>query len=500
MGWINKMSDNIKKSLRSWLQIQPGSPLNVHIQEFADFELSAIKNQIWYRGDGNELEQLYGQEPEYADKYKFWASRCSPGQEIRKIHTGFPALIVRTLCSVVLPDMNDFKFKSPAQQELWEDMAKENDFGHALQEMLADVLVVGDGAWKVSIDTELSPYPILEWYPGDRVEFVRRRGHIREIIFKTPYQVAKQQYVLHEHYGYGYIKNHLYKGESEIDVNALDATKGITDFAFDSSVILAVSVKIYNNAKYAGRGASIFDGKLDSFDALDEAWSQWMDAVRRARAKTYVDISMVPRNEQTGSPLKLNPFDNSFFALQGGMSESDNRDPINVVQPTIPHEGYTATYITALDLCLQGIISPSTLGIDTKKLDNAEAQREKEKTTLYTRNAIVETFQSFLPDVVGAAINAYHILYGQPLEDVQVDVPFGEYANPSFESQVETVGKGRTQGIMSVEACVEELYGDTRDAKWKQEEVERLKAEQGITELEEPALSTTLGGFVVDEF
>ena len=60
--------------------------------------------------------------------------------------------------------------------------------------------------------------------------------------------------------------------------------------------------------------------------------------------------------------------------------------------------------MTALDLCLQGIISPSTLGIDVKKLDNAEAQREKEKATLYTRNAIVEALQEELPEVISFCI------------------------------------------------------------------------------------------------
>ena len=43
---------------------------------------------------------------------------------------------------------------------------------------------------------------------------------------------------------------------------------------------------------------------------------------------------------------------------------------------------------------------------------------------------------------------------------------------------------------MSIEASVEELYGDTRDEAWKAKEVTRLKAEQGIVELEEPKLNT----------
>ena len=73
--------------------------------------------------------------------------------------------------------------------------------------------------------------------------------------------------------------------------------------------------------------------------------------------------------------------------------DEKGENKVQTDQPVIPHDSYLASYVTALDLCLQGIISPSTLGIDTKKLDNAEAQREKEKTTLYTRNAIVEALQ-----------------------------------------------------------------------------------------------------------
>ncbi len=51
------------------------------------------------------------------------------------------------------------------------------------------------------------------------------------------------------------------------------------------------------------------------------------------------------------------------------------------------------------------------------------------------------------------------------------------------------MGKGKTQGIMSIEACVEELYGDSKEDTWKQEEIARLKAEQGIAEVEEPAVN-----------
>lgn len=318
------------------------------------------------------------------------------------------------------------------------------------------------------------------------------------MIFKTPIVAQGKQYVLNERYGHGYILNELYLNEKLVDMSILEEAKNLRDYTFDKSTILAVPIRVYESAKYEGRGGSIFDGKLDSFDAFDEVWSQWMDALRAGRAKTYIPDCLVPKDPETGMTLRPNPFDCRYFAGDNNMDEkAENK--VQTDQPTIPHDSYLASYVTALDLCLQGIISPSTLGIDTKKLDNAEAQREKEKTTLYTRNAIVEALQETLPELVSATINAYNILLHKPIEEVKVDIPFGEYANPSFESQVETMAKARPGvALMSVEAQVEELYGDSRDDEWKQEEIARLKAEQGIAEIEEPGVNMTAGSFSVN--
>lgn len=186
MKWMDKLNENIKKTVRSWLNVLPANPYNFQINEILDFEGHAIRNRIWYRGDGNELEQFYQQNQEYADRHKFWASRCTPGMDMRKIHTGLPGLTVRTLSAVVLPDMDEFEFESPAQESLWKEIEKENKFRKKMESALKEALFIGDGAFKAVIDTSISDYPILEWYPGDRVEFVYQRDRIREIVFKTP--------------------------------------------------------------------------------------------------------------------------------------------------------------------------------------------------------------------------------------------------------------------------------------------------------------------------
>ena len=101
--------------------------------------------------------------------------------------------------------------------------------------------------------------------------------------------------------------------------------------------------------------------------------------------------------------------------------------------------------------------------------------------------------QEALPELVSAAINAYYLLLKQPVQEIKVAVPFGEYANPSFESQVETLTKARPGApLLSIEAQVEELYGDSKDEEWKKKEIERLKAEQGMLEMEEPAVGQEL--------
>lgn len=498
MRWLSTLNENIKRGVRNWLNVRTGSPSSIVIDVVLDFEANAIRNSIWYRGDSNELEQMYQQNPEYADKHKFWASKCTPGMEMRKIHTGLPGLIVRILSAIVLADMNDFDFgdKNDQQKQLWEKIAQSNKFSKKIEKALKEVLYIGDGAFKITIDTKISEYPILEWYSGERIEIVRRRDRVQEIIFKTPYEDHGKQYVLNERYGYGYIINELYLRDKPVSLSAIDATSGISDYKFDESVILAVPLQVYESVKYKGRGGSVFDGKLDSFDAFDEAWSQWMDALRAGRAHTYIPEAYIPKDPNTGQIMKPNPFDNRFIAGDNNMGEG-GENKIDTVQPAIPHESYLASYCTALDLCLQGVISPSTLGIDVKKLDNAEAQREKEKTTLYTRNAIVEALQETLPELVNAAINAYNIfILKSAVKEVDVDITFGEYANPSFESQIETLAKARPgTAIMSIEAQVEELYGDSRDSAWKQQEIARLKAEQGIADVEEPGVNQSAGLF-----
>ena len=452
MRWLDKMSENVKQKMQSWLQITPANVHSFNIQETMDFQANVIKNRIWYLGDPDELAQLYSQIDSSQNRLRFWAARSSTGREIRKMHIGLPAIMVDMLTSIIMTDFDEVTVPDK-RKDAWQQISRENKFKSLLEEAVSQTLYLGDGAFKISLDTRMSEYPIIEWYPADRIDIIYDRGRMKEVVFKTGYKEGNKQYELQEHYGFGYIRNELLHNGQKADLKNVSALAGLKDIRFDDSFCMAVPFYIYSNPRTKGRGKSIFDGKTDDFDSLDEVWSQWIQAMRDGRATKYIPQDLIPRNPKTQALMQPNPFDNTFIATPGGMSENAS-DKIDVTQPDIPHESYLSTYVTALDLCLQGIISPSTIGIDVKKLDNAEAQREKEKTTLYTRGKIIDALQTTIPELINTVFKSLDTLNQVTVEETETSVEFGDYANPSFESQIETVGKAKSNAIMLEEPAL----------------------------------------------
>ena len=238
------------------------------------------------------------------------------------------------------------------------------------------------------------------------------------------------------------------------------------------------------------------NGLVLLLDGLDEVISQWVDAIRMGRIKRYIPENLIPRDPDTGEMLPANPFDNDFIAIGDNMSEKSNQQ-VEVSQPQISYEAYVNSYASFLDMVLQGIMSPSTLGIDLKKTENSESQREKEKVTLYVRNKIVDALNESLPRLITAIMQCYDLMYGKTPGEYEPSVKFGEYASPDFGTTVETVGKAKQFGVMSLETSVDQLYGDTWTDEEKKAEVERLKAEQGIQMVEEPGVNLSAGNFKV---
>ncbi|MBY9082374.1 capsid protein [Paenibacillus sp. HN-1] len=484
MGWFKNM---VMKMLR--ITPAPTSQV-ITIQEPFSYQANVLRNRIWYRGDPSELDQFYKQTvTDSVSRSRFWAAVPSVGLGIRKIHSGLPAMVADRLADIVVADLDAISLQTEAATAQWEEIAEDNDFPELLSGAVVDTLAVGDGAFKITVDPEISDYPLIEFYSGDQVEYKRQRGRLQEVVFYTDYCIEKRDYRLEETFGLGYIKTRLLNAYGkEVPLSTVPETASLApEITFDGEFLMAVPLMVFKSTKWPGRGKSLYDSKADSFDALDEVVSQWLDAIRAGRVQKYIPEDMIPHNPETGELLRPNPFDNQFIRIGSIMAE-DAKGQINTVQPQILYEAFVASYASAIDMCLQGIISPSTLGIDLKKMDNAEAQREKEKATLYTRGKIVDRLNEVIPELVETVLKVYDTLQARRLAEYEASVSFGEYASPSFDAVVETVGKARTFGVMSLERAVEEMYGDTWTDDEKAEEVARLRAEQGGF-MDEPAVN-----------
>lgn len=479
----------LKEFIIKLLRIKPAINRQITIREPLTFHENVMKNQIWYRGDPAELEQFFKQSAIYdVDKARFWAS--VPSGRVRKIHSGIASIVIDRYRDMIVADMDgiDFGETKNADEKIWEKIIEDCCFDELIGEGISGALSSGDGAFKISIDGT-SSCPVIEFYEADKVQFIRSGRKTNEIKFYTTYHKGKKEYQLEETYGIGYVRYKLFtETGKEVPIETLEELKGISDAEFDGGFIMAVPFIVFPSSKWKGRGKALFETKTDNLDALDEVISQWLDAVRMGRVKRYIPEDMVPRDPDTGKLIEANPFDNDYIAI-GTLKTEGETGKIDISQPQISYEAYVNSYSSFLDLVLQGIISPATLGIDLKKTDNGEAQREKEKITLYTRGKIVEALTVVLPDLAEKIMKVYDLMHSRPVGDYEASVKFGEYASPDFDSTVETVVKAKAGGVMSIEQSIEEMYGDTWTKEEKEEEITRLKAEQGIADLEEPSLN-----------
>ena len=481
MNWRDRM----KEMLQNWLEvaprrgglvIEPAPARSVTLQEGCDHATAVLRDRVWYRGDADELDQLFRQ---LADSpvaaARFWAA--APRREtLRKAHSGLPAVMVDTLTGIVRADLQPLRFADADADRRWRDIAAANDFAALVGRAVCECLVTGDGAFRICLDPDAAPGPILDFAAADAVEYRLRHGRPEAVDFVRRLPGGR---TLRERYAPGSVRYALYgAGGKPLPLRAEPALRGLCDVTFDAGVMLAVPLRFWPSARWPGRGASVFDNKTDAFDAVDEVLSQWLDALRAGRVQRYIPECLIPRDPDTGALLDPGRFGADFVRVASSDRENAD-DRIETVQPKIDCAAFEGAYAAALDQCLLGVMSPATLGIDLGRMASAEAQRERKDATGFTRAAITAALEKALPRIAEAALQAQDLLAGRAPGHYRAEAAFGEYGAPDFDSRVRTVAAAAQAGVMSVQAQVDELWGDSRDDAWKAAEAARIRRERG---------------------
>lgn len=487
----------IKKILRRQgverLDTDPNSERFTFISNNDDIKLGEIKaNKVWYLGSGDELLNYYterqaigfAKNPIYNRNKRnyFWALSAEECN-IKRVHSGIPNMIITTLTNVIgMPDI---------KAEGWNEIAEENDFSHKLtQQGRPLTLATGFGGWKVNFNTALSKQPLWEYYDGEYVEYIYKAGLLIGIIFKSFYKKSDKNYVLLEvrskANGNSYIEYKLFRLEkndevTEVDKDLFPELGGLKDIVIPNyNQILAVPARYFYDPLNPKYGKSIYAGKLDLFDMLDEIWSQASQTNRVSTPVEYYSPDALDRsvNGSIGVPNLYN----RQFVQKAGVPDGDGNlsNDIITTQPDLNFDKYGGLAKDILDYILTGVLSPASLGIDVSRKDNADAQREKEKITIMTRNNIIDAETIMIRKIVEISLDIKQYLATQQIvkQEYEIDIKYNEFANPSFENQIQILGTAWVNGEISTPKYVDLLWGDTLDNEGKLKEIAWLDEHQ----------------------
>lgn len=457
---------------------------------------------VWYEGDGDELLNFYTYgnmisfcyEPFYARNKKnyFW-SISSTEEDIKRSHSGQPRNIVDTLSSIikfplisggVLPTNEDIIDKH------LKEIIKESNLKEIFkQEQIPLTLVEGWGCYKINWDLDESDYPYVVYYKAENVDFIYKANRIKGIIFRDYYTNGERRYVLVETRSLQMkevedggrektlvIEKQLFERLSsdgsteylkEVAFSEVPQLEDVVDYVeigpFDK-LFAAPCVFFKNTSGKAGYGRSIFTGKIDLFDDLDQCLSQAANTVRKSTPLEYFNSEYLERDAD-GLPVQPKAYDRKYSIYNGATDANGiiQGDPVKVTQPTLNLQQYTQQATDILIQIINGIMSPATLGIDIAKKDNAEAQREKEKVTIFTRNTIIDSETEILKSLCNQLLCAYEFMHNQTItcKDYDISIKFSEFADDSYESKLKELGAAYDSLTISTEMFLDKLYDGT---------------------------------------
>ena len=138
----------------------------------SEVELQQMCIRDRYLGDGVTLEQYFKKTAKWdVEKARFWAATAQGN--VRKIHSGIVGTVVDRYKDIVLADLDavDFGENMDILEERWNEIFEGSKLNDVIGDAIVGALSSGDGAFKITAD-ECSPYPIVEFYDAEDVEYV----------------------------------------------------------------------------------------------------------------------------------------------------------------------------------------------------------------------------------------------------------------------------------------------------------------------------------------
>ena len=361
------------------------------------------ENQVWYRGNPEELEYFFKQVYNVYQKSarspyavaeaqtKFW--RTVSG-DVPRVHSGLPKLATQAIVNLITGNGYDINInESEEETDRLKEILKDNDFDSLLQEAISTETWAGYVFFKISHDLELTDKPIIEVVTPFNATCEVKRGRVKSITFYVKEDYEEDEIEIREKYelenGKLQVEYKAYKGDTEVDL-----PERYQEYEQNYPLTFLPAI-LKNNTGHNSRfpnkpyGESDFTSVQSLFHTLDDLLSQTELEVSNAIATKFVNSKLIPK-DINGRPYK---FDRNKIVqeITSNDMEDDSFDIrkfVSILQPDIRVDRYDQVIKDTYARILTNMgLSPLSVGLPGFESVQASAasQREREKATIRTR-------------------------------------------------------------------------------------------------------------------
>lgn len=464
------------------------------------------ENYLWYKGNSDYFMWFYTRGIVQNGLYNimnqylarnwlsyYWATSALE-DGIKRTHSGLPRQTITFIDRAIGDPM--FKLEDKAQEKQLEKIIKSNNALSTFSKQKRLDAVIGDGAFVVNIDSELSEHPILEYVDGRDCQFEFVGDKITAVIIFKRYEVNGEIYTCVERrtterkkqiikggfktyavIEYALFRNDSQRGFVECKLDEIEQTKGLQPRnVYDLPFMLAIPCmrEIDDESK---RGVSMFRGRLDIFDDLDQSLSMESNTLRASTPVEYLDENSLEHDDD-GKAIKPSVYGKQFITYKGSANYNEASKGITTVFYNIDYTKLSVESQENVSRALNGWISPASFGFDVSRKDNALAQREKEKITIQTLKDYKEYLIPIYEEVGKCLIACDNLMQNAnyKYDDIKVEVAFKDYATPSLSEKINTYKDAVKDGVMSVDRFIQECYGDESQESQDRERQAILKS------------------------
>ena len=313
----NALTKKVCQCKNKYIQNAINNMLNVNLA------IEQEENYLWYKGNPDYLmwfytlgrvengwENIFNQHLARNWTNYYWClSALEEG--IKRTHSALPRTAITFLDKALGDAM--FKCEDIVKNKRLEEILKSNNALSTFSKQKRLDMVIGDGAYIVNIDSELSDTPILEYVDGRDCQFEWLGDKITAVIVFKRYEQNGEIYTCVERRTterkkqllkgyktiaineYALFRNDSERGFIEVPLKSIPQTSGLREKEyFDIPFMLAIPCmrEIDDENK---RGVSVFRGRIDLFDDLDQSLSMESNVLRASTPVEYIDSNSMEK-------------------------------------------------------------------------------------------------------------------------------------------------------------------------------------------------------------